>query len=495
MFVTLQIKSNLMKKHLLYIFLFTSLISYSQSGITWNSALNIAPGTFGNYHPRIVLDSKGSPLVIWGRSSDQALLFTRWDGTTFTTPVKLNPDWLTIATATWMGPDIASKGDTVYVVMKKAPEGTDTSHIYIMSSFNGGQSFSSPTIIESIADSFCRFPTVTIDYNGNPIVAFMKFNSSFSQARWAVSKSVDYGNSFLPDIKASGWSGANSLVCDCCPGSIVSSGDYTAMVYRDNLNNKRDIWTGLSTDNSNSFTTGFNVDNGKWIINSCPASGPEGIIIGDTLYTVYMSGAAGSYRTFLSKASLLTGTIGSVSKLTGTISGLGEQNYPRIATDGTASAIVWTQNVSGTAQLPILFTNDIKKGFPVSPENVDVSNITNTDVALKDGKIYVVWEDDNFGTVKFRSGTYDEVITQISPDLNNKVKLYPNPVSGILNVETELQEVSQIKIYNQIGELIDTKQSDSNLQINTSGYPEGIYYLQLKTSNDLKTMKFIKSSK
>lgn len=86
---------------------------------------------------------------------------------------------MTVAGAGWMGPDIAAHGDTVYVVFKQSPEGSDSSHIFCARSFDGGQTFNTPVRVDNIADSLSRFPTVTTDDSGNPIIGFMKFNSSF----------------------------------------------------------------------------------------------------------------------------------------------------------------------------------------------------------------------------------------------------------------------------------------------------------------------------
>src|SRR5256885_15309548 len=94
-----------------------SLLAFSinviaQSGITWTSGSNIAASALGNMHPRIALDGSGNPLVIWGNMTDQSVQFSTSNGTTFNAPMQLNPAWLTIATGSWMGPQIASHGDT-----------------------------------------------------------------------------------------------------------------------------------------------------------------------------------------------------------------------------------------------------------------------------------------------------------------------------------------------------------------------------------------------
>src|SRR5438552_2371774 len=87
--------------------LISAVILRAQSGVTWQMAMNVAANSYSNLHPRVVLDGSGNPMLIWGRASDESVFFSKWNGTAFTMPVKLNPSWLTVATASWMGPDIA----------------------------------------------------------------------------------------------------------------------------------------------------------------------------------------------------------------------------------------------------------------------------------------------------------------------------------------------------------------------------------------------------
>jgi len=460
--------------------------------INWTSGNNISTNIYGNMHPRMSLNGAGNPMVVWGKMADQSVYFSRWNGTMFTSPIKLNPTWMTIATASWMGPDIASKGDTVYVVVKRTPESSDTNRLFIFTSFNGGVSFKTPVEFAFIADSFSRFPTVEVDKSGHPIVAFMKFNSSFMDSRWVVVKSTDYGNTFSTDVKASGW-GGSSEVCDCCPGALVSSGNNTAMLYRNNNSNIRDNWAGISTNSSASFNNGFAVDKNNWMVMSCPASGPDGVIIGDTLYSTFMSSGTGNYRNYFTKTSLKTGSIGSIKPLTGAISGLSQQNFPRIATDGTAMSIVWKQNVNAKAQLPILFSADIANGFPATYDTVDLDNITNADVAMRNGNIYVVWQDDGSGTVKYRIGSYTKASTGINEIASTDFSLYPNPVSSTVTLQSKFElQNAEIKIFNLLSKTVFTQNKISNATIDLTELNSGIYFLQVKTNNKLFTQKFIK---
>ncbi len=459
--------------------------------ITWNMGMNVSSNTYGNMHPRMSLNRAGNPLIVWGRIGDQSVLFSRWNGTIFTTPVKLNPTWLTVATASWMGPDIASHGDTVYVVVKRTPEASDTNRIFIFTSFNGGISFNTPVETGVIGDSISRFPTIATDASGNPIVAFMKFNPSFLNSRWVVIKSTDYGSTFSIDKKASGW-GNSADVCDCCPGAIVSEGNTSAVLYRNNNSNIRDSWAGISNNNATSFTSGFALENNNWMLMSCPATGPDGVIIGDTLYSTFMSGGSGNYRNYLSKSSINSGTFSSVSNLTGAITGLTLQNYPRIASDGKAMAIVWKQIVTSSAQLPILFTNDIAKGFSIKYDTVDLDNITNADVVIRNGKIFVVWQDDNSGTVKYRIGMYTPSTTRTNEVSENNFSVYPNPVSSTITLQSNIDlENEEVKIVTVLGETV-LAQKINNTTIDVSELNNGIYFIQIRANKYLFTKKIIK---
>ena len=479
-----------MKKLYLLITTLISLFASAQSGITWNMGMNIAASSFGSMHPRMVTDGSGNPVVIFGRMSDQSVLIARWNGTAFTMPMQINPAWLTIATMSWQGPDIAAKGDTMYVVMKQTPEADTSSHIYIQRSFDGGATFSMPIQVDAIGDSISRFPTVTIDDNGNPIVAFMKFNNMFMDSRWVVARSNDLGNTFSLDQKASGWSGG--LICDCCPGQLVNAGNNVLMLYRDNLSNLRDMWAGISTDNANTFSSGMPIDQNNWMIAACPSSGPDGVIIGDTLYAAYMSSASGSSLVYSSRTSVsgMSGSIG--NPITGTFGGLSTQNYPRIASDGTAMAIGWKQSVSGTDQFTLLFTNDIVNNFPANYDTVDVNDITNVDVAISNGNIYTVWEDDGSGTIKFRSGTFNS--TTGLDENHDQFTLFPNPASTnvTLNFKTS-SEVNSISVANIFGQkiFIDKTSVSENVTLNTNSWKDGVYFITIKTTTSVSTKKII----
>jgi type IX secretion system substrate protein len=475
-----------MKNLLLSVFLLIGFFAYSQSGVTWSSSYTVATSSYGNMHPRITVDGSNNPLVLWGNAMMQKAYFARWNGTAFTMPLTLNPSSIPVFAQSWAGPDIASKGDTVYVAYKQTPE--DTNHIYLVHSFDGGVNFSAPSQVDFIADSVSRFPAVTTDDNGNPIVAFMKFDPNFMNARFVVTKSADYGNTFSADVPASGFSGGN--VCDCCPAGILNSGNTVAVLYRDNLNNMREMWAGISTSSGNDFPSGFNVDQTNWLISMCPSSGPDGIIIGDSLYTTWMSSASGMSLVYWSKSSISNMISGPSIPLTGNFPGLTVQNFPRMAHSGNAAAITWKQSVNGVAQIGIFFTNNIYNGFPAVYDTIAFSasnNIVNADVFITPGVIHVVWQDDNSGTVKYRKGTFNP--TSLPGDLiaaENKINVFPNPAKNDVTVQwnKNLPDIISLNIIDIAGRdlLIPCKLENGKATLQLSSLNPGIFFIRLTDS-------------
>lgn len=472
-----------MRKLILLICLVSHLSIEAQDQIIWSEPISIASAVTGNDHPRIVVDAQGNPLVLWYNAENA--MFARSNGTAFESPVILNADF-NIAGASWMGPDIASHGDTVYVVFKEIPE--HHGHLWSIASFDGGITFSDPVQIDAIGDSLSRFPVVATDESGHPIVGFMKFNDEFGDARWMVSRSNDFGNTFSSDVLASGWSSTSSDVCDCCPGTVISADNFVVMLYRDNNSNIRDTWAGISRDGGLSFEEGVNIDQQNWMIMACPASGPDGHVIGDTLYSVFMNGASGQSRVYLSKTSLSNVSESFVSLLTDDNDDIGLQNFPRISGWGTSLGMVWRQVVNNNPELVVRITNDIMMGIPEGYDTITLDNATNADIAIYDHKVFVVWEDVSSGTVKFISGDFED-ITRVPREIPlDGLTILPNPSSFNWIISGEaLKGGSTLGLYDQTGKILYSKgisanDSKQSVEIDNSHLAGGIYFLRVEST-------------
>jgi hypothetical protein len=453
--------------------------------ISWNSPVDIAASAFDNNHPRITADRSGNPLVLWGNNMNSKVYFSRWSGSAFTAPLSLAPGNIPVFAESWAGPDIAAFGDTVYVVFKQTPE--DTSHIYIVYSYDGGNFFSQPVTVDSIIGFISRFPSVGVDPSGNPLVTFMKFNQGWSNPQYTVVKSADFGNSFMTDVQASGFSGGQ--VCDCCPAAITASSDYIAVLYRDNLNNIRNMWSGISFDDGSTFPSGLQIDQSNWFNNSCPSSGPDGVIIDDSLYSVFMSEGSGSSLVYYGVSSLLNITSGTGTPITGALPGLNTQNYPRIANSGNAAAIVWVQQANGTDQVMLQYTDNIHNGFYSVDTIANGGQLINADVVLTPGSIHVVWEDANSGTVKYQKGIF--ITSGIEDEsIESDIMYYPNPADNFIHINVKNKDAGII-LFNIHGQIVLPLTSPVDGVVNITNVKPGFYTMMIRSENEVYFRKIM----
>lgn len=395
----------IMKKILCGVFAvgITTVFSFSYSQLNWTPESNVASSSFGSSFPKAVMGKNDRPYVSW--NSNGKMYFSKWDGTNFVTPIQVNPDTIEVAGGDWMGPEMAAFGDTLYFVFKQKPESSPNSHIWCVSSFDGGATLNSPIRVSYIDGNICRFPTISVDDLGNPIVGFMEMTSQFLDPQWVVCNSTDAGLTFSNEVLASGWSSATSEVCDCCPGQIVKRGNKVAMLYRDNNSNLRDTWVGLSTDGGESFNSGMNIDQQDWVINGCPSTGPDGVIINDTLYGVFMSAASGNGEVYIGQADVLTQSFITVQNLNSGGSN-GNENFPRIDEFEGRSAIVYQRNQNGGVSLVSRFGNSISECLNPSTNEqlLATENVSHPDVCVGQNVVFVFWQDNNTGTLKYRFG-------------------------------------------------------------------------------------------
>jgi uncharacterized membrane protein len=74
----------------------------------------------------------------------------------------------------------------------------------------------------------------------------------------------------------------------------------------------------------------------------------------------------------------------------------------------------------------------------------------------------------------------------------SKVSIYPNPASDILYIHSKIN-INKLEVYNVSGQMVLTKQNvQGNQQLNTSALQNGVYFIQLISENDSKTIKLIK---
>lgn len=480
-----------MKKWILFV-LAVCAGSITNAQIGWGPTIDVATQADGNNHPHIVLNRSGNPVISWGDGSGNLLVST-WTGSSFTAPVQLNSPGMDILEGSNYGPEIAAHGDTVYGVFKQTP--VTSGNVFVARSTDGGLTFGTPVQVDNIGSNLSEYCHVGVDNAGHPLVLFNQFGSNWANPRWSFVRSSDYGMTFTTDTMVNGTGGGGSIVCECCPAAVVpmASDPGVVVAYRNNQSNIRNTWAAVSTDGVG-FTDAMDVDQLNWNLASCPNTGPDITVVGDTVYATYFTAAAGSGRVYYSKSSINPPTGQAAIPVTGTISGVTNQNYPRLSISGNAGVIVWRQSISGNQTMALAYTPDITQGFPGTYEEVAPDNATIGDVVMDGADIYVVWRDYIDGTVKYRKGTVGTV--GINDAMAQEVNVYPNPTSENWWVEVPAGtgKVS-LQLYDLEGRLVQSFETNSNnqrIQIPGIGLADGIYHLQVVGDTFSEVLELVK---
>ncbi len=450
--------------NLLIVLLFAVLSFQPSSGqsIIWSEPEMLAPSDYGNYYPRIVANETGDIFVSWGGGNN--VYFVRKQQDVFSAVQKINPDSIDVYVANWTGADIAVQGEVVYIVYMHSTWGKKS---YIQRSDNGGQSFQAPRLIENYPDSSSRFPTLTIDQNGNPVVAIMKMTTQGEHPHYVVRKSEDKGENFISETLASNWSGLGSESCDCCPAALGIKDSMVVLSYRDNLHDVREVWASLSLDGGRDFTSGFKIDSSDWVFPSCPSSGPDVIIVEDKLYSVFMS----NDECYLSQMQLQGDQEISISSLKPG-EGSYRQNFPRIDANDETLAMIWFENNRGPRM--IFSTKQLNSDDQFTRDTLMESFFYSADLVVHENTVHVVWADNPTGTVHYLKGEF--AVSNQQENESRIINISPNPLSNKLNLDIEIY-VGDYSIFNSSGILVQKGPLKST--INISNLNNGLHYIDL----------------
>lgn len=419
-----------MKKiYLLTAYIFMCIPAFAQS-LNWSSEATVANGSvYGNTRPRIAVASGNIPVVVWGSNSTLALNCARWNGTAFGMAMSITPSGVDPAVMSWQGHDFAANGNTMYAVFKSEPEMMGT--IYIVKSTDGGITWGDTVRVDQGTGPYDRFPSVAVTSAGNPAVMLMTFDSSWMSATYKVTNSMDGGQTFGVPVNASGVGGSD--VCDCCPGYITTDGNNQVAAWRRNNSNIRDMWAAVSTNGGTTFPTGLDLDMTNWMLMNCPSSGPSPFLYGDSLTTVFMSGASGNDRIYVTTYSISNQAMGLSMQIN---TGTADQNYPFIAGNGDTIMVVWQQQNGGQNDTYYSWSVTGASGLFTNATLLNSStagNQTNPHVAYSNGVFHVVFTDGNAGNVIYKSATI--MPNNVENFVNaHAMNLYPNPSTSEINL-------------------------------------------------------------
>ncbi|MCF6351826.1 MAG: T9SS type A sorting domain-containing protein [Cyclobacteriaceae bacterium] len=115
--------------------------------------------------------------------------------------------------------------------------------------------------------------------------------------------------------------------------------------------------------------------------------------------------------------------------------------------------------------------------YPLLDDNTNAPAVTSITLGQSEGVILL----------KSPVGTLN-----VNEVTENEINIYPNPVKNILTINNKGQLVESYKIYNTIGQVIQSDSSFNESKINISHLNSGVYFLKILLNQKETTVKFIK---
>ena len=473
-----------MKKIIYFLVFLLVCIESNAQTLNWSTTQSISSGSQSGYdRPRVVTTANNFPLIMWTKTSTpKSVRVSKWNGASFSIPYDIVSPVLEVTG--FIGPEIASKGDTVYVIFLSAR--SPNNYIYLISSFDGGLTFSDTVRVSDNSNTHkFSMPNVTVNTNGNPIVSYMTCTNSWTDWEQMVKVSSDFGNTFSSAFNVSAL--APGEPCDCCKSSLIANGNEVFLLFRNNDIDVRNAYVAKSSDGGLTFTTANDIDDANWIIGSCPSTSAQGMLSGDSIIIVRRSGANGQDKLLLSSVNS-TDLQYAYNHNIDPIS-FGVQNFPEIAGNGDTIGVVWQDNRNSYMDCYFSYSttgaNTISGSVYMSDINF-VGSQTDPDIYFTNGTFYFVYVNAGTHEILYRSATFanNTSITELD---NNQLTIYPNPTKEKIKISTHLKGLVSIK--NIEGKLMmQAEKKQGNEVIDISLLPSGIYTVELQK----QTIKFIK---
>lgn len=434
---------------------------FSTAQITWSDPIVVnSDKTFGFSRPKVVINANGQPVVMWGKANNKGVYVSHLKNGTFEEPQLVTPNDVNAFAQDWAGPGIAGYGNTIFIVFKSQPE--KEGFVYVAKSIDGGKTFGDTVRVSD--HNWSRFPNVTVDEKGNPIVIFMEFEEDWLEPGYVVYYSTDGGKTFVEGAEAT--ETAPGEACDCCPAFVMVDAGETFVLYRNNDDDLRDIWASVSNDNGASFRENLDIDQNNWSIPVCPSSGPWAIPQKDSIVAVWMSDKDNYPSVFVGAVERNNLDLGFQSRVDLKTTGI-SQNFPKIAGNGQVMGMVWQESGKGKRQAKFTYSTSGASGL-ISGETFYINqesstNVQNPFIAYNNGIFHMVWENNTNGNVMYRTANTGNVGLS-KKHINQHLKVQQQE-GALLKIEAPSQyENGMVSIID-----ISGRHVVSNRQLNQSG--------------------------
>lgn len=394
-------------------------ISAQRHGVylNFNDNIEVNDDTSSNWQsmPSIAIDNNGTVFIAWSdrRDTDNNIYFTKSTdgGKTFHKNIKINDD---SGSASQTSPSIAlDSSDNIYITWEDY-RNVD-SDIYFTKSTNGGNTFSGNIQVNDDTGSDPQHsPSIAIDDVGNIFIT------------WYDKRNGDYDIYFANSTNGGTSFGTNNIVNDdgtserqYKPSIAAESNGFVYIVWYDYRSGSNyDVYFANSTDGGAIFSQNIKITDEIGDSNQVlPSIATEG---NGLLYVAWADFRDGSYDIYFTNSPDGGASFGTNIKINDDGATNEKQTNPSVVVVPNGNIyVVWEDERYGSDYPDIFIARSIDKGKNFS-ENIKINDDSGSYVQVKpsiaadDSGIYVVWTDD-------RSDSYGDIYFST----NGKYPTYP----------------------------------------------------------------------
>ncbi len=367
---------------------------------------------------------------------------------------------------------IADNQGVLHCIWEGSKSG-DVQRIRYSRSTDDGATWSVPALVDTTTTNAQDFSSIACDATGNLYVSFINGNLPLPDGYEHIFmvRSTNAGVSWEPRTRVDQFIAGGS--CECCQQNIaVSQTGEIAVAFRSNISNRRDIFVARSTDQGETFDEPTLVQNEKWMINACPATGPNlsydkngdlHIAWRDTRNSV---GKNVAYYALVPRGGRI---IPKNVSLNNGFSESAEYPVPAVFSDNPAEVIVAFETSRGVA-----YASSKDGGTSFKTQLLDESVIRLSSVSavfVGAGKPLILWQTDRDGKTDIAVARPMDFTTAV--DEQAIAGMFDvNVYQGRVVVSSTGEPISQLRLYSIDGKLLGTssgREHSLDLEVHTTG--------------------------
>ncbi|NQW29193.1 MAG: exo-alpha-sialidase [Ignavibacteria bacterium] len=324
-------------------------------------------------------------------------------------------------------------------------------------STNDGATWSVPVPIDPTSKSAQDFSSIAADNFGNIYVTCLNGDLSLPDGYQHVFliRSTDRGLTWEPRRRVDQFIAGGG--CECCQQNVaVSPNGEVAVVFRSNIGNQRDIFLSRSADQGVSFDVPVLIQSEKWMINACPATGPN--LTYDKSGDLHIAwrdsrNSVGKDVAYYAQVPMGSRVTPKNIDLNTGFSESAEYPVPTVLKENPQDVLVVFESSRGVAYS---YSKDAGKTF--TTQLLDESIVRSSSVCavfISPGVPFVVWQTQRDGLFDIARAQPTVFVTAVEEQEFEKL-FFASASNHLVRITSSGQLISSVTIHNLKGHLINT---------------------------------------